>query len=223
LPASHDKLDEAHWFLHRTLEACHEPKPFRWNLNALLQAIRSIDHMLCTELAGTAAEAWYEAERDTFRTDPMLGAFKAGRDVVVHKGLLEQSSEVHAGLFRNRRLKLAIPLALPVEVPSSELLARLQAANESGGLFVDPEHSALGEELGIERVWTVPILGDGDVCALTHRAWARLHGLVQRGHELLGSSMPGVPPEPAGSHDPTQYALLTETDLDPTLPDQWGW
>ncbi len=42
LELTHDKFGEAHFFIGRMLSEYHHPQPFRWNLNAFLQAFRSI-------------------------------------------------------------------------------------------------------------------------------------------------------------------------------------
>ncbi|MCZ7538156.1 MAG: hypothetical protein M5T61_20945 [Acidimicrobiia bacterium] len=48
-PLTHDKLEEAHYFLHSLLFTIHHPDEFRWNLNAFLQTCRSILYLAHSE------------------------------------------------------------------------------------------------------------------------------------------------------------------------------
>jgi len=45
-----DKVGEAHYFLERMMVEYHNPAPFRWNLNAFLQALRSMSFFLQKQL-----------------------------------------------------------------------------------------------------------------------------------------------------------------------------
>jgi len=226
LPATHDKLDEAHFFLHGVLDMIHEPDPFRWNLNAFLQALRSVDHMLRVEVRGSTAESWYRDQRAAYVSDALLTRIKNGRDLVVHRGLLEVESSAHAGVFRGRVLKLALPLPLPTRERSSSLLVRFRKVVQEKGdpVFVDEDHSVIGEQYGIQRHWKVSALDPVDeVPEATHRAWARMHAIVAEAHRRLGSVLDPVPPEPEAAHDPRRWTVLLETDLDPSLWREWGW
>lgn len=227
LPASHDKLDEAHYFLHQVFESLHQPDQLRWNLNAFLQALRSVDHLLRDELDKAGEAAWYTQRRTEFRSDVLLSRFKAGRDLVVHRGVLTARSTAHVGVFRGRHLKLAMPMAISLDQTSAELLSRVVAINIElgpGSVFVDEAHSAIGEQMGVQRRWIVAELDDAEEAPVVcHRAWARLNDLVRQAHMRLGAEAVVVPAEPEGPHDVRLYNVLLESDVDPSLPKKWGW
>ena len=102
IPDSHDKLAEAHHFLHRMLETFHQPDEFRWNLSAFLQASRSVTLLLQAELGGREGfDDWYAPIRARLAGDPLLNAMVEGRNTVVHKGRLRRRSKVELGLTKD--------------------------------------------------------------------------------------------------------------------------
>jgi hypothetical protein len=147
VPATHDKFFESHYFLDQMLASYHEPQPFGWNLNAFLQALRSVTLMLQSELAHREGfEEWYSKEQDLMRGDDLLKRFLDGRNFVVHQGMLRRRSKVEAGLFRGRTCKLAFGFPLDVDIPTRELLARVAQIDD--GMFVSKDHAFIGEQLG---------------------------------------------------------------------------
>ena len=68
IPTTHDKFREAHYFISRIFDEFHEPAPFRWNLNAFLQALRSVPEMTRAELGQRPGfEQWWEAHLEEFQ------------------------------------------------------------------------------------------------------------------------------------------------------------
>jgi len=214
-----EKLDEAHFFLHQVLEAYHDPDPFRYKLNAFLQALRSVTLFLQREGASIPSFAvWYEERLAEMSGDPLLRRFLQGRNLVVHQRPLVAESTVLAGMYRDGRLKLGMELPISPEMPSGQALA---IARRVG--LVDEDHAFIGEQAGIRRTWRYPELGaEDEIASLCHIAWARVHQVVAAAHSLVGRAMQDVPEDPR-VHDVSKYDLLLETDLDPSLPDQWGW
>jgi hypothetical protein len=132
-----EKMGEAHYFLHRALEEYHEPGPFRFNLNAFLQALRSVTLYLQRE--GSKVDgfaAWYAPVQDRMRGDPLLKRFLEGRNIVAHQRGLEAASRVEAGLFRYRTTKLALQIPISPDRRSVSVLRFLQ----DEGKWVDEEH-----------------------------------------------------------------------------------
>src|SRR4051794_9163668 len=90
-----DKLAEALFFLHQMALAYHDPDPFRWNLNAFLQSLRSVTFFLQKALAHTPGFGeWYGKRQDEMRGDVLLRAFVDGRTIVVHQRNLYFASSV---------------------------------------------------------------------------------------------------------------------------------
>ena len=141
------------------------------------------------------------------------------RNFVVHERMLNQSSRVDSGVFRGRRMKLAMA-GEPGNDWYSEALLRYLSFVWTG-VFLDPEHSAIGEQFGVKREWRVAELGDRDVAFQCGDAYEALRGLAVSAHRFAGGNMPSGPDEPVTAHDPDAYNLLVETDLDPSLATRW--
>lgn len=216
-------MGEAHYFLHRALEEYHDPGPFRFNLNAFLQALRSVTLYLQAEAAKVDGfAAWYKPVQDRMRADALLKRFLEGRNVVAHKRSLVAASRVQAGLFRYRTCKSALQIPIPASRQSESVLRFLQAQ----GRWVDEAHTFIGEQLGVRRRWTVPELDpDSEVMGVCHVAWTRVQRVVAEAHVLIGMPATEMPAEDEGSeaHDSARYDLLLESDLDPEALRRWGW
>lgn len=219
IPASHEKYTEAHYFISRMINEYHWPEAFRANVNAFLQALRSVTFMLQNEMASVEAfKTWYAEQQEVMKQDPFLGNFARGRTIVVHQGMLNAKSKVEVGLFRGTRLKLAITSDLPATVASEHALKA--GVHTFVGSLLDEEHSAIDEQIGVRREWIVEELGPGEVIALCDRAWSKI-GTVLAGAHALVSSRFEAPPEEV--HNMERPSLLLESDLDPSLPRKWGW
>jgi hypothetical protein len=218
IPATHDRLKETHFFLHEMFWQIHHPDPFRWSLNAYLQAARSTLYVARKELRGVQAlrPMLQALEHD----DPLFRRVVESRNFVVHEKMLAQHSLTQTGIFRGRRFKLGFGDG---DVPNnwySEHLVRY-LAHVWTGVFID-NHDSIGEQFGVKRSWIIGELGEGDVTLICAHAYGKLLGFVRSAHTLAG----GEPPECVDEdhvHDPEALSVMLESDLDPDLPRTWGW
>ena len=218
--ATHDKLEEAHYFLHAMLLTIHHPDEFRWNLNAFLQACRSVLYLAKSEFGRLEGfPEWWKAANDELNQNPVVGRAIDSRNFVVHERMLNQSSEVQAGLFRGSKMKLALT-GKPPNDWYSEALLRYEAFVWTG-VFLDAEHSEYDMQFGVKREWRVAELGDGDVVLRCGDAYDSLRRFVEQAHQFAAVVMPEEPAEPDGAHDPANFNLIVETDVDPTLAATW--
>lgn len=214
---THDKYEEAHFFLEQMMVQYHNPQPFRWNLNAFIQALRSVTFFLQKELTPFAGfRDWYAHQQDEMRGDELLRKFVEGRNVVVKERNLVVNSTAEIGMFRYRQSKLGMFVPVSPHLPSAYLLSESAPKLR----LIPEEHPAIGEEYGVRRTWQVPELGEGNVLVLCDRAWSRIGHVVANAHKFLGL---GWSPPPPHGHDPTACDLLTETDVNPALAQKWGW
>jgi hypothetical protein len=161
-------------------------------------------------------EGWYTEQQDIMRSDQLLRAFVEGRNIVCKRRNLLVNSSALIGWFRGRKLKGAISTNINPSIPSeyalSEFAPKLKLVLEN--------HPFVGEEYGVERDWIVAELGDENVVVLCNKAWCQIGATVAAAHEFM--KCPWEPP-PEHVHTPELVKLLTETDLDPSLPKKWGW
>jgi hypothetical protein len=218
IPETRQKYQEAEYFLVRCAEHYHFPLEFQFNLNAFIQALRNVTFMLQSESQKPEGfGAWYASKREDMKSNEVLRRFVEARNVVVKQSSLTAKSKAWSGLYRGRRMKLAFQHELPLLADTPWVLEK--ARNFAVGFFLDEAHSAIGEQVGVERTWIVEQLGSSEVLgnclsalnymgALIAEA-QRLYGVDSK-HEEVELNMPRI-------------QILLETDLDPTLASKWGW
>lgn len=219
IPNTHDKFEEAHYFLYMMIYNYHSADGFRFNMNAFIQALRNITFSIQSEKRNIPNfDKWYEEKQQWMRDAPLLRKFVEGRNVVVKRGNLKIKSEAYIGLFRYREHKLG--MLVPVNpFEDSKYLLRI-AEEHYVGFLIDEEHSAIGEQCGILRKWVVEDIGDNEVLQLCFEAWRMIGVLLEEAHEKLGLDF-NIPQDCEES--PENYQVLLETDMNPTLVEKWGW
>src|ERR1019366_1268124 len=115
VPSTHDKFNEAQYFFNKMLEQYHRPFEFQFNLNAFIQAIRNVTFMLqAEENKPEGFDDWYTKKQEEMRANTLLRRFVEARNIVVKRSSLTAMSKARSGLFRGRRLKLAVAHGLPL-------------------------------------------------------------------------------------------------------------
>jgi hypothetical protein len=218
IPATHDKLREADYFLGQVVFNYHNPLPFQYNLNGFIQAVRNITFMLQSEDAKPPEfAAWYEKKQGEMKEDPLLRRFVSARNIIVKQTTLKAKSKAWLGLFRDRTMKLAINDDIP---PLMDTEAALEHAKKFAiGFILDEEHSAIGEQIGVERTWIVEEIGEGEVVSHCVEVLNYMRRLVGEAHELAGSKIDSDPIQ----LDMRRWQVLLESDVDPSLVEKWGW
>lgn len=73
LPTTHCRLDDSHRLWHQTPDSYDDPDAFRVNLNAVIQALRSVTLMLQSEKRRIPDfDGWYGDWQEKMRADPVL-------------------------------------------------------------------------------------------------------------------------------------------------------
>ena len=218
LPSTHDKYNEAQYFFGKLVALYHRPDEFKFNLNAFIQAIRNITFMLQSEERKPEGFAqWYAKKQEEMRADDLLRRFVEARNIIVKRSSLVAMSTARSGLFRGRMLKLAAEHEVPPFTDTVEVLER--AKNFALRLFLDEEHSAIGEQAGVERTWVVSEISQGEVVGTCLQALNYMGELVAEAHRLWG----GLEQHEPITIDKQSMQVLLEMDVDPTLPRKWGW
>jgi len=118
---------------------------------------------------------------------------------------------------KREELKVAIGHKIPPFADTRDVLQR--ATGKDGLGFVDEEHIAIGEQMGVERTWRIEELGHEEVVAACLKALNFMGSLVAEAHRLYGLK---------DVHEDIRVDLravqvLLETDVDPSLLEKWGW
>jgi hypothetical protein len=92
IPATHDRLNECHYWWHEMARNYHEPNEFRWSLGAFLQAARSVTFMLQAERESFKDFGWYEEWRSEAQREPLLRWVNDTRVQIVHRSALAANS-----------------------------------------------------------------------------------------------------------------------------------
>lgn len=218
IPATHQKLGEADYFLGQTLLNYHSPLAFQYNLNAFVQALRNITFMLQSEeVKPTGFEEWYGQKQEHMRKDALLRRFVSARNIIVKQTMLKAKSKAWSGLFRGRKMKLVVEHDIP---PLTETEVALEHAKKFAiGFILDEGHSAIGEQIGVERIWVVEDIGEGEVVGHCIEAFNYMRRLIGEVHGLFGSKMEYEPI----NVDMPSFQVLLESDVDPSLPGKWEW
>lgn len=229
LESARDKFEEAHFFLHAMMSTYHVPNEFRWCLNGFLQAVYSVADHVRSELnrgaAKTQFQDWYRTHSELLDGDPVIERLRKSRNLVVHRAMLTRTSAVTAGWFKNGRVRMALGIGdFDPNVPSPAILEWVRDPDGPFRHHVLQHRNFIGEEIGVQRSWHIDELCDPgqDVLDACHVAWARMSRYLCAAHEFAGLPFEETDEAP-DVHHPAHVDTLLETDLDPSLPERWGW
>ncbi|WP_147360325.1 hypothetical protein [Clavibacter lycopersici] len=225
LPTAEDRFAESEYLMSRLELEYHDPRVYRYNLNAVLSSMAALSEILQKEMEKKGdGDQWKELIKAPFTDDPWLSSITRARNVAIHQRAILSGSKVDIGLFRWRRHKMSMHADLPHDVPSSELLRRW-TSSEAGQLFLDEEHSALGEEYGVWRRYHVAQISETED-TLTHlrRGYIRNHDKLRTAHACYGINAPAFDDTLLLSPESlSNVTVLLESDVDQTLWRKWGW
>lgn len=224
LPTSEDRLMECFHVADRFEDEYHDPQRFRFNLNALLVAISSVGEILQKEVEAQGMVREWNNLREPFKRDRWLSAIKKARNTTLHQKAIFDGSRVDVGLYRWRRHKLSFGTTVPGDIHSRILLERW-TSSEAGQLFLDADHSAIGEEYGVWRKYHIKDVSETeDVLTAVRRGLIRVHDMLGVAHGVFEVEVGHLPDEPFLSADAlARVTVLLESDIDPSLPERWGW
>ena len=214
------KLSEACYFMCQMLDTYHKMDFFIFNLNATVQAIRNITFMLQSELGDNSTlQKWYESKQEDMRSNKSLKNFKDARNTIVKKGSLQHKSTLQVGLFRGYQFKLGMGGDVPITADSYHILKKAQETFYN--LYVDPEHTTIGEQLGVKREWYAEDLSNDEVVTACNNAIDYFGDILLELATLLNANFKwkiGTTPLQLA-----KFQVLLESDVDPSLPKKWGW
>jgi hypothetical protein len=99
ISSTHDRFQEAHFWIHMLERYYHSSDPFRWHLNSFLRAAKEVPQLLLMELQNEKGfKAWFKEHKTKLEEDPLLSVLAKQRDLVVHRGMLVPNSSVAIGV-----------------------------------------------------------------------------------------------------------------------------
>lgn len=152
------------------------------------------------------------------KSNQLLKNFVEGRNIVVKRGMLETKSKVSSGLFKYGKEKACIIHEVSPFLKSEKILEFGKKAWIPG--FVTEDHIFIGEEIGIKREWIAESISENELIGECNTAWIALGNLVGEAHDILGYDFKFTDHCHKSYRD---FQIMTESQLDPSLPEKWGW
>lgn len=223
IPMTEDRLMECFHHAESLEREYHDPRTFRFSLNALLASLGSVSAIAQREIEQKGDVERWNIVREPFKSDPWLGAAKGARNITLHQKAIFDGSKVDMGLYRGRRHKLSFRQEIRGDIHSSEIL-KFWNESKLGRMFLDPTHSAINEQYGVwRRYWIKEVSTDEDVLTAMRRALIRAHDLVVAAHDIYGVQLEHISDDWLDPADLAKVSVLLESDIDPSLPKKWGW
>lgn len=216
IPSAHDKLAEAHYFIHEMLENYHYPHEFRYSLSGFLQAARSTTLMLQAELGSRSGfDQWYAERRRELSANPDLRLLNKLRVRVVHENSLVPASSMFVGYLKYRKPKAGFMMPLD---PMTGTLIALVGARRTLADFAHPHRIWIGEEFGVQRKWSLPEINDRELVQFCMACWKEISEVIAAAHAWTGATL-----EPTMQCDTEvgQAQLLTESEVFPEVAKAW--
>lgn len=183
---THTRLSQAHLLWHQVQRDYADPDAFCANLNAAIQALRTITFVLQKEKdAIPEFETWYEGWREKLKMDPLMVWLVEARNRVEKEGDLQTRSSATISLIAGwgDPLPLAEASVDPL-MTAEEIVKRLP--DLTGRL---PAEILRDGVLTVERRWVVRELPDLEVLDVLAHCYGVLAMLVVEAHELCGAAM----------------------------------
>ena len=151
-------MRHAHELWHQALQSYHAPEKFHANLNATIQALRSVTLMLQNEKAVFPDfDEWYGPWQHRLKDDTLSKWLNDARVTVFHVGDLDSYSSAEVKLITWRQEVLST-VSIPIQTPAQLILenpALLNLLDPSKNKSTDLEDGFFT----IERRWSTKDLG----------------------------------------------------------------
>lgn len=224
LPTAEDRFEEALHFMQRLESEYHDPRLFRFNLNAFLASIRSAVELLHKEMEQRGSNPEWLPVKAEFRDDADISRIAKGRNVTLHQKAIYDGSRVLVGLFRGRSHKLSVGGDVGHDKTGHQIL-ELWQESKLAGMFLDEDRSDVGEQYGVWRQYFIKELHETDEALVAcWKAIIRTWDLLAAAHAVCGATPYEVPAkELLATETILRVTVLLETDVDPSLISKWGW
>ena len=213
IPATFDRFQEAHFWIHGMESYYHYSSHFRWHLNVFLKALNEVPQLVHMELQNRPGfTAWWRERRDQLRNDPLIAFLSSQRNIVVHRQMLIPESRCAVGVTELRGMKLGMGLNLDPRHDSDHAMHRyLAVAAERGDFFgiLGPDEDSIP---CVHRVWRLSGFDD-DIIEVCARAWLRTGETIAEVVRWIGAEPPPLSLDCRHGDQKVQFKLFDREKL----------
>lgn len=181
---THRRLRYTHELWHQALESYHKPDKFHANLNAIIEALRSVTLLLQNQKAAFPDfDGWYGAWQKKLKEDALSKWLNDARVTVFHIGDLDSYSSAEVKLITWRQEVLSI-VSVPIQTPAQLIFENPALLNL---LDSSKKHSSSFEDgfLAIERRWSTKDLGGKEILGVLAHVYGLIADLLLDAHSQL--------------------------------------
>ena len=185
-PAAHARINEAHRLWHQAADSYDDPDGFRVNLNACIQALRSVTFVLQKEKSRIPDfDIWYKGWQNRLKADPILKWLVEARNLIVKEGDLETRSRVRAAIFYNYIESPAFEINVPPLMSTNDIAGQMASQDISEELIKNGL-------LRVKRKWISIDLPDHELLETLAHSYGVLSTLISDAHTQAGVAYPKV-------------------------------
>jgi len=183
IPQTHQRLHQAHRLWHQTQESYPDPDGFCANLNATIQALRSVTFVLQKEhRAIPGFPEWYAQWQDRLKQDELMKWLVNARNKIEKEGDLKTHSTAQVSILAGGEpIRVAELIVNPLTPPK-----RIAERYRSLPL---PPHIRREGVLRVERQWVAADLPDRELLDILAHCYGVLATLLVDAHRLCGFIM----------------------------------
>jgi len=203
VPVTHRRLRHCHMLWHQAMDRYHEAEQFRANLNATIEALRTVSFMLQNEKGAFGDfDKWYEPWRTRLKNDSFSRWLNDARVTVVHQQDLDSYSVAEIRLLTYEQNTVAT-IPIPIHTSPSVILENPALL----ALFNSPADAGLHAGSGallVERKWSTKELGGKEILSALAHVYGLLADMVLNAHSHLGR-MDCIPAGSSSTDFPLAY------------------
>lgn len=180
IPAAHNRLEEAHRLWHQAANQYEDQVGFRTNLNACIQALRSVTFVIQKQKSNIPNfESWYTEWQKKLKADPILYWIVQARNIIVKEGDLETKSIASAAVLTSYNDPPYKDFSVSPLISTIEIASQL-AEDEL------PEILRQNGILKVERLWVADSLPEYELLEALAHAYGVLSILTNDAHLQAG-------------------------------------
>lgn len=174
---------DAHVRWHAAADAYMDPETFRFNLNSLLESLRSVTFLLQSQKQELPDfDSWYGTWRDGTKDDPIMRWGLEARNRIVHQSDLEIHSKALVRLSFDWLNEIESLLEVPPHYTTHQTISALLA---------NAPHP-VGGVISIERRWIDVGLPTRELLDATRHSYTRIAEVIQLAHTVSGIETCGL-------------------------------